>query len=240
MKTRNRLLLNLMTAAVVTAAAERPLRADTFAWDPDGAGLSPALIMNTFQFGAGNSLFQGAIPFTAMTTFQLMFHAQLNSVVTNLGAQQTPTGLNASTAVGGVAPFEITIVGSVTESVTNVNNTPARVVYRVAGNQAANSFVELYFDGTADANPLQGTGYNDGTLILRGVPNPPAADVGSFNLSNPQPAAAPNFDLFANNDYSTSGTGNTNIISLSGIGATKMDVTVTFVEIGRASCREKC
>jgi hypothetical protein len=217
-------LITLITAAVVLGAVQPSLRADIpFSLDPDGSGNSPAINPITFQFGAGNSLFGGSIPFTQGDTFQLLFHAQLNSVVVGNGTQVTPIGLNASGAVGGVTPFEITLVGSVTEAVTNVNNTPARIAYRVAGNQSTASFIEMYFDGSQNANPLAGTGYNDGKLILRGTPTPPNPDVGSFALSNPQPINAPSFDLFGNNDYA-------NVTSIQGVGATRMDVTVTFVD----------
>ncbi|MFL6513561.1 MAG: hypothetical protein ACJ8M1_00895 [Chthoniobacterales bacterium] len=217
-------LIALITAALVTGAAQPSLRADIpFSLDPDGSGNSPAINPITFQFGAGNSLFGGSIPFTQGDTFQLLFHAQLNSVVLANGTQVTPIGLNASGAVGGVTPFEITLVGSVTENVTNVNNTPARIAYRVAGTQSTASFIEMYFDASQNANPLAGTGYNDGKLILRGAPVPPNPDVGTFALSNPQPTNAPSFDLFGNNDYA-------NVTSIQGVGATRMDVSVTFVD----------
>lgn len=213
-------------AAVLIAAANVSLRADIFIWDPDGAGNSPTLNLNTYQFGAGNSLFQGSIPFAQGDQFQLLFQAQLNSIVSSTGAQITPIGLNATGAVGGVTPFEITVVGSVTEAVTNVNNTPGRAVFRVAGTQAPGGFIELYYDGSQNADALQGTGYNDGTLILRGQPTPPNPDVGSFALSNPQPGTLRNFDLFGTNDYTTGG----NTTTISGIGATTMDVTITYVD----------
>jgi len=216
----------ITVAALSIATAHISFSADTFVWDPDGAGNSPTLNLNTFQFGAGNSLFQGSIPFTQGDQFQMLFQAQLNSIVSSTGAQITPTGLNASGSVGAVTPFEITVVGSVTEAVTNVNNTPGRVVFRVAGSQAATSFVELYYDGSQNASPLAGTGYNDGTLILRGAPTPPNPDVGSFALSNPQPTVVRLFDSFGTNDYATGG--NTNTIS--GIGATTMDITITYVD----------
>jgi hypothetical protein len=221
----------VLATATLGIVASSLSRADTIVWDPDGSGNSPTLTMNSFQFGAGNSLFQGSIPFTQGDTFQLFFQAQLNSVVTNTGIQVTPIGLNASGAVGAVTPFEITVVGSVTESVTNINATnPPRTTFRVTGTQASNSFLELYYDTNQNANPLQGTGYNDGKLILRGMPFAPNPDVGTFSLTNPEPSASPNFDSFATNDYATAGPGNANITSILGIGATKMDVSVTFVD----------
>jgi len=223
MKIRYRRILGLTIAALITVAGGRFAWADTVVLDPDGSGNSPKISLNTFEFGAGNSLLQGSIPFTVKDNFQLLFQAQLNSIIANDGTQSTPLGLNANGAVGAVTPFEITVVGSVTEQVIDVNtDNPPRTAYRVAGTQSNSSFVEIYYDGAQNANPLQGTGYNDGTLILRGVPNPPAVDVGTFALTQPQPASSPPFDLFTNNDY-------TGITSISGVGATRLDVTITFL-----------
>ena len=222
MKIRKIRFTKLTIATLAVAAAGHAAYGDTIVFDPDGSGSSPKINLNTLEFGAGNSLLQGAIPFTVKATFQLLFQAQMTSITDNNGAQFTPLGLNS--AVGGIAPFEITVVGNVTESIVDVNtDNPPRTAYRLAGTQASGSFIEIYFDGAQNANPLQGTGYNDGKLILRGVPSPPAADGGTFSLSQPQPAVAPPFDLFSNNDYS-------GITSITAVGATRMDVTVTFVD----------
>src|SRR3954471_23318639 len=128
------------------AAAQNSIKADTIVFDPDAAGNSPKVSFNAWQFGAGNSLDRAALPFTAAHNFQLLFHGQMNSIVTNSGTQVTPAGLNATSAVGAIAAYEITIVGSVNETVTNVNaGPPGRVIYHLATNQTA-SFVEVYFD----------------------------------------------------------------------------------------------
>src|SRR5438477_5335855 len=186
MKIRKTRILKLITTALLAAAATYSASADTIVFDPDGSGNSPKVNFNTFEFGAGNSLLQGAIPFTAKDMFQLLFQAQLDSIVMNNGGQSTPLGLNANGAVGAVAPFEITVVGSVTETILSVNtDNPPRAAYRITGTQAPNSSIEIYYDPAQNANPLQGTGYNDGTLSLRGVPNPRAADAVTFALTLP-------------------------------------------------------
>jgi len=222
MKNIENLLLQSALAAFAVAVSASFCQADTIVLDPDGSGNSPNVNLNTFQFGAGNSLDRAALPYTVGTNFQLLFHGQLNSIVNSAGAQITPLGLNASGAVGAVTPYEITIVGSVTESVTNVNaNLPARVLYRLATTQASASFVEIYFDGNQNANPLQGTGYNDGTIILRGVPVPAQPNLGMLGLTNPQPGAT-SFDSFVTNDYP-------GIISVAAVGGTKLSVMVTGI-----------
>src|SRR5438105_6901805 len=149
MKIGNKGFLPLVVAGFFGAAIPNAVRSDTILFDPDGSGGSSAFDINYFQFGAGNSLAQGAVPFTVGNIFQLLFHAQLNSVVTTTGAQMTPLGLNSS--------YEVTLVGSVTERVVAVNaGPPERVTFQLANNQAAESFVELYYDPTPDADPLQG------------------------------------------------------------------------------------
>src|ERR1700756_5621243 len=110
MKIRKTRIVQLTIAALAIAAAGYSAYADTIVLDPDGSGNSPKINVNTLEFGAGNSLMQGAIPFTVKANFQLLFQAQLNSVTDNNGAQFTPVGLNS--AGGGASPFEITAVGS--------------------------------------------------------------------------------------------------------------------------------
>lgn len=222
-------LIQVFAANFIIATAALSTHADTIMLDPDGGGNAPKISLSTFQFGAGNSLFSGALPFTQGNTFQLLFQAQLNSIVTETGLQVTPLGLNATGFVGGIAPYEITVVGSVTETITNVNQTPERALFKLTSTQSPDSFIEVYFDPNQNADPLQGTGYNDGTLILRGTPLPPNADVGSFSQTNPQPSPAPSFDSFVINNYATAGPGGTDVTSVSGMGGTKFDVNITYV-----------
>ena len=230
MKIASKQFLSLAGSALLIFATQQFTYGDTFVFDPDGAGNSPKLNLSTFQFGAVNSVARAALPFTQGNPFQLVFQGQLNSIVTSSGAQLTPTGLNATGAVGAVVPFAITIVGSVTEAVTNANaGTPPRVVYRLTNAQVS-PFIEIYYDSAVNANPLAGTGYNDGKLILAGTPNTDIVDVGTISLSNPQPSPQPNFDSFGTNDYATAGTGNANITSVVATGATTLSVTVNYVD----------
>src|SRR4029079_17821011 len=157
MKIVSKNFLPLAGSALLIFAAQQFAYADTFVFDPDGAGNSPKLNLNTLQFGAANSLVRSGLPFLQGNQFQLFFQGQLNSIVTSSGAQLTPAGLNATAAVGAISPFEITIVGSVTETVTNANaGTPPRVVYRLSNAQTG-SFIEVYYNNAVNANPLAGT-----------------------------------------------------------------------------------
>src|SRR5205085_3925962 len=123
MKLRSTHLLPIVAAASLMCAAKNTAVADTIVWDPDGSGNASTVNLSSWQFGSGNSLFQGAIPFTSGNLFQLFFQAQLTSVLNQAGSQVNPTGLNGSGPVGTVAPYEITIVGSATETITQVDQT---------------------------------------------------------------------------------------------------------------------
>ena len=228
MKLRTTHLLQVIAAASLICAAGNTADADTIVWDPDGSGNASTLNLSGWQFASGNSLFQGAIPFTLGNTFQLVFHAQLTSVLNQAGTQVNPTGLNAPGPVGGVAPYEITVVGSLTEVITAADPAPGQATYQLSVGQSQNAFVEIYFDGNQNANPLLGTGYNDGKLILQGVPiavitGSVRADASTFSFANPQPSPAPNFDAFGTNDYS-------GVTSLTGLGITKVFVEISYID----------
>jgi hypothetical protein len=99
---------------------------------------------------------------------------------------------------------------------------PGRTIFHLAGTQTTASFVEIYYDGNPNASPLPGTGYNDGIIILRGVPVPAQANSGMLLLTDPQPSPVPAFDAFTTNNYPA-------VTSATGIGATKLAIRVTGV-----------
>jgi hypothetical protein len=216
-------LKSLVASTLIALAASSLLAADSIVFDPDDGGNAGRIDIGTFQFGAGNLLAVGAIGSTAGSNVQLLFQSQLNSVVTAAGTQITPSGLNASTTLNGVAPYEVTAVFSVTERVINVRSNPARILYNLAKVQASGSFVEMYYDPNRNADPLQGTGYNDGILVLRGTPVAADPDAGTFTLTDSQPIVLPSFDKFTVNDYA-------NTSSNIGIGGTRFDVSITYVD----------
>lgn len=220
-------LTKIVFAATLFLSSVWSAEAGSLIFDPDAGGNSVKLSVNTFQYGAGNSLLQGALPFTSGDSFQLLYHGQLNSVVTDTGAQITPAGLNAAGTVGGVAPYEITVVLSATETVTETLTNFAR--FELSPAQVPNSFIEIYYDPNQNANALAGTGYNDGMLILRAVPNPNIPNTGMFSQSNAQPSLVGNFDNFDTNDFVTAGPGGTNVTPVLAAAATKLQAVVTYV-----------
>jgi hypothetical protein len=227
MTTLSKRFASLFAIAILFAAAGSSALADFIMFDPDGGANSPKQTVNTFQYGAGNFLARGAVPFAVNANFQALFQAQLNSIVNNTPAQTTPAGLNAAGAVGGVAPYEITMVLSATETVTRLIANTTRFV--LAGSQTANSFIEVYYDPNQNANPLAGTGYNDGLLILQATPTAAQPSTGVFSDGSPQPNPLPNFDGFGVNNYATAGPGGTNITSIVNAGGTKLSAVITYL-----------
>jgi hypothetical protein len=113
-------------------------------------------------------------------TFQLDFHAALLGFT---GPQRQPfalpPGLNAT--------YEITAAVSLTEVVVTAGTFPGAATFRAADVQSPNSFIEFYFDDTPDADAFNGTGFNDGRLILQADPSSLLRNEGNFGLTTPGP-----------------------------------------------------
>jgi hypothetical protein len=207
MKIGIRRFLQLAVAAPLLAGVTHSVRADRFVFDPTGLGGVGAFSVDSFQLGSGNSLARNVVPFTVDSTFQLLFQAQQTFVVP-----------------ATVFRFEITVVGSVTERVTTANaGPPSRLTFQLAKNQTSDSFIEIYSDSLLNADDLQGTGFNDGVLVLRGSLLSTLPNVGTFSLTDPQPTPAPSLDLVGTNNYP-------NVTSVVGAGATKLYVVVGYVD----------
>jgi hypothetical protein len=209
----NSLWVGLACWVAALGLAASPVRADFITFDPDGAGPSPELTnIGTFNYSAGNALAAGALPLVPGQTFQLYFQARLNSVSDNNDNTITPAGLNGTQ---GAPAYEITVVASMTEVVTSVGASPPQATFSLAAVQSANSFIELYYDPSRNSNPLAGTGFNDGTLILKAAPAPAISNSGNFSFANNQPNPLPNFDEHGTNNYpgvqSVVGSGSANI-----------------------------
>src|SRR5215212_2567855 len=201
--------LQLVIAASWLAGATRLVTADPFVFDPDGPERVDSFTTNAFHLGSGNSLARAIVPFSVGTTFQLLFQGHQTFVV--------PDG-------NDVFPFEITVVGSVTERTTTANTgPPSRVTFELSKNQTSASFIEIYSDSVPNADDLAGTGFNDGVLVLRGSLISTLPNVGTFCLTNPQPTPAPNLDQFATNDHA-------GVSSVVGAGGTKINVVVGYLD----------
>jgi hypothetical protein len=99
--------------------------------------------------GTGGTCPAGSCNFTVLS------HARLVDTTDQLGAPNTPTGLNTS--------YQITMVTSFQEVVTGVAGTSASFATTGVGT------LQIYFDFALNAADLTGSGFNDGTLILEGT-----------------------------------------------------------------------
>jgi len=183
---------------------------------------------NSLVFGPTNALAVGAIPIqTAGQTFQQL--AQLT--VDALG------GVPANQLGNLNDTFELTIRVSFTEEIVTPGTFPGAATFRTAATQT-NSFVEIYYNalpgGASDpakANPLTGTGYNDGQLILRAVPSGALPSNGGFGLTT---AGTPPAPVIGNLDQNPPPPNTVNnypgISSVSGSGSAVFTSLVTAVD----------
>jgi hypothetical protein len=120
--------------------------------------------------------------------------------------------------------YEVTMIASFTERVTSVD--PATGIAQFA-TVSQPTFVEFYYDPSIDSVPLTGSGYNDGTLILRGTVVGSAT--GDFTVTSTTPVSLDQTpsDTLPHNDYCTLGddptcAGNTaiNQLTVTGRGST--------------------
>jgi len=237
MNRRNGKLVRFFGAAVMLGAAATanaaPVITTNFNFDPDGAGpLGTLNDVAAFDWGpdsalsdgggtainnfVANSLDGGQRP----TTFNLYTHGVL-SILRNASNQDvTPGSLNGP----GPNAFEITFVAGFQENVVSATGTPG-----MPGNQATfgstgatgegiPNFFEVYFDTALDADPLAGTGYNNGTRIIAGTVNPAIATT-LFSLIGG--GAGTPLDGFGGDNYPA-------LDSVTGFGATQLDATITF------------
>ncbi len=91
---------------------------------------------------------------------------------------------------------EVTVVAGFGEKIAFADPATNTVYFDFADGQP-NEFLEIYFDTTPDADTVAGTGFNDGTLVLRAditdvpysffqvVGDPAAGDVAPLNLASP-------------------------------------------------------
>jgi len=221
MKTRN-LIATLALTLGVTGGAHAAI-----SFDPDGGGPLGAMTIGGFDWSPtglladqGNSAildFQasgGTCEGTGIDcTFDLYTHARvIGFFADGGGALGNPAGLNTT--------FELTMIGHFRERVTNVidvfngDGIPDTVAFATV--PGGTDFLEIYFDSSVDSLDVDGSGFNDGTLILNGTLA--GASTGVFSVTSPftPVVATVPLDGAAGNDYagqlSVSGTGsNTNI-----------------------------
>lgn len=181
-----------VTAMLAGASAAQA--AITF--DPDGAGVAGAVgNVTQLDWAPGNGLSVGGqtaisnfVAGSGSTTFTTYYQSKLQAFSTAGGTSFAPAG------------WEITIVAKFNEQVTGVlGNLAAFEVVNVIDDP---NYIEIYAHrigdaGTSVASNLDGTGFNDGNLILTG------SITGGTSLFSVNPANIQNLDNNGTDNYPT-------------------------------------
>mgnify|MGYP000971199025 CR=1 FL=1 len=126
-----------------------------FPFDPDGAGAKPTFQVGAIDFVVGNSLSKGVM---AGEQWTLYYQASVGSLADEQGS---PIPNDGPAGTGLNVDHEITVVLGI-----SVRTTAAAPFLNFALQPGGTNFIRIYHDTKVNANPLEGTGYDDGTLIL--------------------------------------------------------------------------
>jgi len=150
-----------------------------------GGGLTGPVDIGSFDWNATSFVAQGGqsavAAFVGSTggcpagscTFTVFSQGSLSSVNNPQGQFVFVNGLNTA--------YQITYVAKITETVTGVNSLANPTQATFATVPGATGFINLYFS-PINSDQLNGSGFNDGTLILRGTTVGSAT--GDFTISN--------------------------------------------------------
>lgn len=169
----------------------------SFQWTTDNAvALGGITATNNFLANLANG--------TALSTrFDLLSHGKLL-------AANDPASVNflPGSYTGATPTREITFVLRTTEEVVGASPFPGSADYRTLG--GAGSFFELWYDDSPDSNALNGTGYNDGVMILSGTIIPTGLfNDATFTLQRTFPGLQPvvqRLDQFGTDNYNGTNT----------------------------------
>jgi hypothetical protein len=158
-----------LVAAVALALGAAGAQAGV-SFNPDGPGGDPAIDLGGLGWSTTSAVAQNGL--TAITNFvgsggacpagscnfNVLTHARLVDTTNQLGASNTPSGLNTS--------YQITMVASFQEHVVAFTGGPTpNATFQTTGV----GLLQIYFDPIPNATDLTGFGFNDGRLILQGT-----------------------------------------------------------------------
>jgi hypothetical protein len=165
MREWNKLALNAMLALSVGGAAHAGVL-----FSPEGSG--PIIDVGTFDWGPTSFLARGGNQAVANAVgsnggcpgnscdFSVYTQARLIGTLNQTGGANTPADLNRN--------FEITMIMGFNERVTDVTQSAGRDIASFDVLPDSVNFLQIFYDGSPNSNPLTGHGFNDGTLILSG------------------------------------------------------------------------
>jgi PEP-CTERM motif len=183
-----------MALIVGFSSSARAVLVDFNGGDAGGVVDVGSLDWNVSSFLAQNGVqaiaaFQQNPSCTTACQFTVLTHATLSSVNNTQGTTQNPTGLNTG--------YEISFVAKFTEQVSAVTSNTAEFK-TVTGVPVV---LEIYFDPARNANPLNGSGFNDGRLILSSTLI--SDSTGRFGVTSTTPVP---LDQFTGNNYGSQNT----------------------------------
>jgi len=215
--------IKLFTASALSVALSSAF-ADVIPINPDGPGPDPVIQVGSLDWNVGNGLAVadpgqslGSTGRAPGQTFTFYGQSTLSAFNNAGGTPISGTGLNTN--------YEWTYVTGFREQI--VSNTGGTLTFTTLGGAAnpTTNFFQIYYDPSRNANPLAGTGFNDGTLILSGhILAGPSAPFSNSNFSISNPAATTPLDQFGTNNYPT-------IFTITGQGGGAINVAVDFANL---------
>ncbi|NMG31717.1 hypothetical protein [Aromatoleum evansii] len=200
----------LCRAAGIFIALGLPLAvnaAQSIKFDPDGTGGAETITVTNFDWLPSSALAVNTLPLPTLPTkisSTLLTHAKLGNFLDANGKPILGTGLNSN--------YEITFVARAGQLGALINTTTS--LYSFESGVLPN-FFEVYWDDQRDASDLDGTDFNNGTLIMTGTITALSAN---FSTTSITPVL---LDQFGANDWLGLSTG-------SGVGGGKVVVEVVF------------
>jgi len=170
MKTHTTLLVTGLALAPLGLANAAPVPANVLI-NPDGGGAQPAISVQGLDWAQSSILTVDNVPLDAnlpfpQTPFQALTQASLGGFQNPAGVDLPGTGLNSA--------YEWTTVMSFYEETTNAidaDNSGIAEIATFATRPDMDSVLQIFYDDNplTRADPLLGTGFNNGTLILEAV-----------------------------------------------------------------------
>lgn len=159
-KGMKRILLILMAIATIFAlGTSANAVTQNYIWFNDtDAGWIP---VSSFDWLVGNAISIGSVP--NQPSFNLYFQASLVAMVAPDGNPYDGADA-AHPKIGLGTDYEITVLAAVKENAVYGGPIAVFTVDPTAGD----NYVYVFFDTSIDSNPLAGTGYHDGVVLLSG------------------------------------------------------------------------
>ncbi|WP_332670193.1 PEP-CTERM sorting domain-containing protein [Aromatoleum sp.] len=151
-----------LAAALALAFGGAAQAADVVQFDTNGGDAGGVISVGSFDWTVDNALADNAIPLAAApgtTSFDLYAQASLGNFLDSNGDPILGTGLGSD--------FEITFEAGFGEIGSSFNG--GLIGTFALDPNASVNFFSVYYDDVVNADVLNGTGYNDGTLIMSGV-----------------------------------------------------------------------